>query len=54
MTRPLGLVTLAIPMSLAVSAYHEFREHRRPLTEIAPNWYILNDAYPQEAAPLPR
>ncbi len=29
-------------------------EHGRPLTEIAPNWYILNDACPQKAAPLPR
>jgi esterase/lipase superfamily enzyme len=29
-------------------------EHGRPLTEIAPNWYIIDDSYPQQAAPLPR
>jgi esterase/lipase superfamily enzyme len=26
----------------------------RPLTEVAPNYYILNDRYPQEAAPMPK
>jgi esterase/lipase superfamily enzyme len=29
-------------------------EHGRPLTEIAPNWYILDDNYPMKAAPLPK
>ena len=29
-------------------------EHGRPLTEIAPNWYILDDDYPRKAAPLPK
>jgi esterase/lipase superfamily enzyme len=29
-------------------------EHGRPLTEIAPNWYILDDDYPMKAAPLPK
>jgi esterase/lipase superfamily enzyme len=28
--------------------------HGRPLTEIAPHWYILDDDYPQQAAPLPK
>jgi esterase/lipase superfamily enzyme len=29
-------------------------EHGRPLTEIVPNWYIINDDYPMKAAPLPK
>jgi esterase/lipase superfamily enzyme len=29
-------------------------EHGRPLTEIAPNWFILDDNFPMKAAPLPR
>ncbi|MHC4422152.1 MAG: alpha/beta hydrolase [Planctomycetota bacterium] len=29
-------------------------ENGRPLTEVAPNYYILNDDYPQKAAPLPK
>jgi len=29
-------------------------EGGRPLTEIAPNWYILDDNYPRKAAPLPK
>lgn len=29
-------------------------EHGRPLTEIAPNWFILDDDYPRKAAPLPK
>ena len=29
-------------------------EHGRPLTEIAPRWYIIDDDYPREAAPLPK
>jgi esterase/lipase superfamily enzyme len=27
--------------------------HGRPLTEVAPNWYILDDDYPMQAAPVP-
>jgi esterase/lipase superfamily enzyme len=29
-------------------------EHGRPLTEIGPNWYIFDDKYPMQAAPLPK
>ena len=29
-------------------------ENGRPLTEVAPNFYILDDNYPQQAAPLPK
>jgi esterase/lipase superfamily enzyme len=29
-------------------------ENGRPLTEVAPNWFIINDDYPMKAAPLPR
>ena len=29
-------------------------EHDRPLTEIFPGYYILDDRYPQHAAPLPK
>jgi esterase/lipase superfamily enzyme len=29
-------------------------ENGRPLTEVIPNYYILDDNYPQEAAPMPK
>jgi esterase/lipase superfamily enzyme len=29
-------------------------EHGRPLTEIAPRWYIIDDYYPMKAAPIPK
>ena len=29
-------------------------ENGRPLTEVIPNFYILDDNYPQEAAPMPK
>ena len=29
-------------------------ENGRPLTEVIPNFYILDDNYPQKAAPMPK
>ncbi len=30
------------------------QEEGRPLTEVIPGWFVLDDRYPMEAAPMPK
>lgn len=39
---------------LVLRGHDELSQGQRPLTQLIPNWYIINDDYPMEAAPLPR